>query len=371
MATPNMLLTLPDPLVTLGPLWAQELNTAFGVIDNHDHSSGKGLPVTPAGLNINAALTFNTKSATDLGLARFTSLGAVLVGLLDKNQVYVVNGELYYQDGSGTNVQITAAGSVNIAGVGGISGLSGTTAALTYSNSLKTFILTQDSGISAKLDTGRVTIRDEVGSANGVTLKSPSSLAGSYTLTLPAALPASTKILTVTSGGVVGAAYDVDGSTLEVSSNSLRLKDAGITTAKIGDAQVSRAKVVTLGRGLSSSCGVYNSGSTGVLQTVTNLSQAVTLAGGDVLVSLQPDGTTGGSNISNGALSWTLHVYRDASEIARFNMPASAVVASESITLQFTDTAGTSGAATFAIKINDGGGAVSLRNYKLAVRELL
>lgn len=105
--TPNMLMQKAEPLVTVGPDWAQLLNTIVDVVDAHDHSSGKGLRVTTAGLNIDADLEFNGNDATELRSTRLESQGAALVDPADLRCVYAVGGDLYYNNGSGAAVQIT------------------------------------------------------------------------------------------------------------------------------------------------------------------------------------------------------------------------------------------------------------------------
>jgi hypothetical protein len=68
--TPNMNLDLPTVSTTLGPAWATQLNEAIGVdgtgIDAHDHTSGKGVRIPPAGLDISGDLTFGDNAATNL-----------------------------------------------------------------------------------------------------------------------------------------------------------------------------------------------------------------------------------------------------------------------------------------------------------------
>lgn len=199
---PNMILTLPDPSVTLGPTWAANINTAFGVVDNHDHSSGKGLAVPVAGLNINADLTFQSNRALALKTARFTSQASQPVALTDKLQLYVYLNELYYQDGNGTSVQLTNNGALGGSG-GTIGGLAGTTAAATYSDLTKTFSFTQTSVKAAKGYFGDLSIADiSVDNGNAVTFKAPASLAGVYTLTLPDALPSGDALMQTDSSGV-------------------------------------------------------------------------------------------------------------------------------------------------------------------------
>lgn len=112
MATLFLNLDLPTPSVTLGPEWASEINTAFEVIDEHDHSSGKGKQVPTSGLNINADLDFQTFRATSLGSTKFENLSATLTGAPYAGSVYVASGDLYYTNTSGIAVQITAGGSL-------------------------------------------------------------------------------------------------------------------------------------------------------------------------------------------------------------------------------------------------------------------
>jgi hypothetical protein len=180
-----------------------------------------------------------------LKLVRFTSQSALLAAGTDKNQIYVKSGELYFQDNSGTNVQITSGGAVNIAGVGGITGLSGTTAAVTYSDILKTFILTQSSGVSAKLDVGRVAIRDEVAAANAVTIKSPSALGANYTLTLPPAVPGTNYGLPYSTTAGVLAFLNMGGANLPLKVNSAgtALEYATLDTAGITNLAITTGKL--------------------------------------------------------------------------------------------------------------------------------
>lgn len=233
--TPNMGLTepTPGPGGTPGPTWAQELNSSLSRIDEHDHTPGKGIPIPQAAIIISGNFSFNSFSLTDVRSTRYTSQGTVFVDAADINSVYVVNGELYYRDASGNNVQITSGGSVNVSGTGGITGMTGTTAAVTYSDSTKTFSFTQDAGITAKMFFGQISIAEEVASANSITIKSPTALGASYDITLPIALPASTLPVVMSGAGV--------------------LSTQQIVTAQIGDSQITTAKLAAgVANGLSS-----------------------------------------------------------------------------------------------------------------------
>src|SRR5215468_6603776 len=113
--TPYMNLLLPTVSVTLGPLYATEVNAAFLRVDSHDHSDGYGKLVGTNGLNINADLSFHGNKAVNLDAAGFNiqSPTAGLVG-----QVYMSGQDLYCVDGAGNVIQITAAGAVNVSGLG-------------------------------------------------------------------------------------------------------------------------------------------------------------------------------------------------------------------------------------------------------------
>jgi hypothetical protein len=119
--TTNMGLLLPVVSNDFGA-WGGHLNLSLQSIDSHDHTSGKGIKVPSAGLNINADLNFNNFSIDNIGELRQTNF---LVAVTGNNKVYTRNGNLYYNDGLGNQIQITAGGIVNSSGAGSITGLGG------------------------------------------------------------------------------------------------------------------------------------------------------------------------------------------------------------------------------------------------------
>lgn len=110
--TVNMGLQKPEPNVTSGPVWAQMINDVIDLIDNHDHSAGKGAIVGTAGFVVDNDLDFNGNDAIDLRSARFSDAGGTLVTVPDKRCVYVNGDNLYYNNSSGAAVQITNGTSV-------------------------------------------------------------------------------------------------------------------------------------------------------------------------------------------------------------------------------------------------------------------
>lgn len=117
--TTNMELELPTVSTTLGPEWASLLNAALQVIDAHDHSSGNGAKVTPAGILINAALDMRTYQINNAG-----SLGLDLksaVDTSDTGSIQLVGGNLWWVNTAGVGVQITSGTSIVSSGSGALS----------------------------------------------------------------------------------------------------------------------------------------------------------------------------------------------------------------------------------------------------------
>lgn len=100
--------------VTPGPTWATNLNTSLDAIDNHDHTSNKGVRITPAAMNINAALEFNGNNALELKQVALENQSSQPTD--QSRSLYAYSGELYYRDPSGNQVQLTSGGSVNAGG---------------------------------------------------------------------------------------------------------------------------------------------------------------------------------------------------------------------------------------------------------------
>jgi hypothetical protein len=245
MSTTNyMFLTLPVVTVTIGPDWANQLNLALTAVDAHDHTTGYGKKITPLALNINSDLTMGGNNLIGLRSLILNDQTATLAGASDLRSLYAYANDLYYNNGSGTPVRITNGGDLNASSIGGIGGDYGSSTALAaYYNTSHSFVFTRSTGIGANLDSSSITIREPVSSAEGVKLKSPTSLAASYNWIFPAALPGAKKILTLDNSGNVASAYDVDGATLEINSNTIRVKDLGIITAKINDLSITTGKI--------------------------------------------------------------------------------------------------------------------------------
>lgn len=179
--SPNMQLTIPTVGATAGPLYASDVNDALNLIDQHDHSTGRGVAITPDGLNISVDLTFRGNSATHLLSAQFDENAVNGIS----QSLYIAPGgesptryDLFYNDSAGNSIQITKDGLVNST-IGSLPG---------QSYAAGTFIWKQGAGSTtpADFDIGSITIRpNTAATTNGVTLAPPSSIASAYTLLLP------------------------------------------------------------------------------------------------------------------------------------------------------------------------------------------
>ncbi len=188
--------------------WGQDLNDdVIDVLEEHDHTAGNGVRVPAAGLDIDAALSFASNNATNLGAA---GLAAVAAASAPNASLYrsSSDNELYWKTSGGTSVQLTNGASLNTALIGGITGDYATTDAdVEYVDADKTYEIKQDEGPDhwAKIKVGDIHLLEPTsGITNAVRLKSPTSLAAGYDWTFPAALPAVTKLLTLSSAGAVG-----------------------------------------------------------------------------------------------------------------------------------------------------------------------
>lgn len=201
MATPNMGLTLPSIGITPAPTYGTQQNNDLTLIDQHDHTPGKGVVLTADSININSDFTLNSNNLIDVRSVRFTAQGSPISDPTDIGCIYVAGVDLYYNDGNGNQVQITNLGSVAGAS-GSIAGLV-SPASASYTPMDSTFTWQSDINTPAIMDQGPTIIRELVAAGEGVTLQAPAGLAASYDLVLPPSLPANNSVLTVDASGNV------------------------------------------------------------------------------------------------------------------------------------------------------------------------
>ncbi len=242
MATPNMGLVLPAVGVTIGPTWASELNTALEAVDAHDHTGGNGLPITTQAIAIDADLSFDGHGLEDVARVELVSQAAVSAL---PSTVYVVAGDLYYNNASGVPVQITTGGSIAGA-TGAISGLVAPASA-SFDSGTASFRWNANATTRATLDAAALQLRQAGGvSAASITLAAPTGGVTSYTLRLPPTAPVTSSGLLYTSTAGASVWIRPDGATLEVLGSVLQARDLGITTAKLADLSVTTAKLADL-----------------------------------------------------------------------------------------------------------------------------
>lgn len=276
--TAQMGLTLPTVGVTSDATGNQNYIDNFSVIDVHDHSAGKGIPVPTAGLNINADLSFSAFKSFNVGLSQFTNLSGDPTAASNKPAIYVKSGELYFLDNNSNVVQLTNLGSV--AGTSGSIG--GLSSPATAQFSTNTFTWNTNGTSLAKMKHADILLYPVLtGATNFATIK-VSNTVTSYTITLPDAAPGSTAYLSMTSGGVIAtASADTIASEMTATgANAIR----AISTRAAG------TSVAAGGVATSASSGSFVTTSA-VSVAVTNLSVTIVTSGRPVCLMLVQDGT--------------------------------------------------------------------------------
>lgn len=202
MATlPNMGLITP----TLGGddgTWDDKINACFSLIDEHDHTFGKGVAITPAAMDIDENIVMNNHSVTNIETLAFSSNTALTSGAR-RLFVNAADNELYWRNNAGVNVQLTSDESINTSLVGGILGdYSSVGAALAFDDANKTYTFKDQSSKWARLATGPVRIY-EYNTTESVYVEHAvaAALAASYTVTWPAALPSETVAVKMDASG--------------------------------------------------------------------------------------------------------------------------------------------------------------------------
>lgn len=190
--SPNMNLIVPTPSVDPGPDWANNINASLSIIDQHNHSPGSGVQITPAGININVDLPFNANNATGLRSVRFNPQIAPLGLASDIGCLYEVSADLYYNDGAGNQIRITESGSVT-GSAGTITGLPSGTASAAYSAG--TFTFQSATSTPANLAVGPITLGTNTAGSKTITISPTVGQAANYNLFLPAVAPTANQVL--------------------------------------------------------------------------------------------------------------------------------------------------------------------------------
>jgi hypothetical protein len=237
----NMLLPVPIVSQDPGPDWASNYNACLSILDQHNHSTNSGVPISQDGINLTASgaaldsLTFNGSNAFALRSARFTPQSAALALATDIACAYVAGVDLYFNDASGNQVRLTQGGSI-VGTAGSITGLPSGTASASFAGG--TFTWQAATNTAANMDAGSYIYRNSTASSFGLTLNPPNAMGADYSLYLPS-IPASTKIMAIDTSGNMTGAYTVDNSTIDINgSNQFEVKTGGLTAAKMAASAV-------------------------------------------------------------------------------------------------------------------------------------
>lgn len=372
--SPNMNLPVPVVGSEPGPQWATDINNCMALIDAHSHTFGNGVQITPDGMNINSDLAMLNNNLVLARSTRFFIQNSPLSDPLDLGCAYVVGVDLYYNDVLGNQIRITQSGAV--AGTpGSISSLT-SPASASYSSGNQTFVWQSDASTPANMDMGSAILRNIVANSKGLTLSPPNALGSDYTLVFPT-LPGSTNFVSLDASGNFGASWSVDNSTLEINSNTLQVKDGGIT----------KPKLAALGQQISSASGTFSTSSTTTGGTaVTNLSVSITTSGRPVYLGLMADGTNGSGPSNSSQISvfiasasdvtGEIYLYRDSSILAESTIFASGL----SSTLRTSVPPGSiwiidpvgAGTYTYSVKarVASASDSIAVTNIKLIAYEL-
>lgn len=236
IVTPNMNLPNPVPGVDPGPDYADNLQSSLNVLDQHNHAPGSGVQITPAGININSTLAFNNNPATGLAYVNITTQGGSVPAPVNYS-AYFSGLEFFVKDGAGNAVQITTGGAVNATS----SGISSGTNTASFVGS--TLVVNANTNTPANIQAASILLGNNIVSSNYVTLSPVNSLGSSYSLVLPLLPAANGTFVQLDTSGNFSATTTVDNSTLEVSSNSLRVKPGGITNTQIASFTISGGNI--------------------------------------------------------------------------------------------------------------------------------
>ena len=292
----NMSLVIPTVGTQSGPQYATDINTSLNLIDAHDHTTGKGVAITPGAMDINTDIDMQENSlinATSLVFTAGISASTTAISLsAAPGGESTPQKDLWYTPDTGIPIQITKDGAVN-ATIGSLDGESYLSGTFTWTQSQSSLPTTP-----ANFDIGSIILRPNTAATTyGVQLVPPSAISSQYSINLPS-LPASQKIMTLDASGNMTAPYVVDNSTLTITSNTIKVATGGITNTQIADATITGAKLVSqtigytpLAPGFNGTWNsqtftttLYNGNTTSSSATITNISSTSGITVGQAII---------------------------------------------------------------------------------------
>lgn len=296
--TTNMDLVIPDVNNTAGPDWATLLNAALTRIDLHDHTTDLGVKVPTAGININATLEFNDHLASEVQGIAFENQASVLpTSGSTLRTLFVSDGELFYNDSAGNQIQITTNGNIS--------------AGLELPNN--TYLRSVDNAGTGTVNLIRANTSDRVefganaanmplaGSTSGSCTLRAADTTSSYSIKFPSAAGSANQIMKVTSvgSGIVNLDFQNDNT---AGNDDYRPESANYT---ITDSDNARVVAVTTG----------STTRTVTLPTAAdNENRIITIKkvdSGTGLVTVDGEG----AETIDGFSTWTLYTHGEAVEI--------------------------------------------------------
>lgn len=175
-----MQLQIPIVGITIGPEYANDVNNSLNLVDSHDHTFGKGVPITTNALNINADLTLNTFNLISTNTVRFVQRTSTIPNVApNQGCIYIANGDFYVNDALGHNpIQITSGGAVNAT----TSGISNPPASATFISSQ--LVVNSNVTTPANIVMASAILGNLIPSTNTYTV-SPPTLGANYVVTMP------------------------------------------------------------------------------------------------------------------------------------------------------------------------------------------
>jgi hypothetical protein len=197
---PGVAITSPLPVVgsTASPTWATQLRAWCDEVEADLEAK-----IIPSEININADLEFNGYKLTEAKGARFDSQTTASTGVSNTNMLEVVAGDLYFVDGDGSSVRMTASGTLSLSTSGGIGGDYPTSAAeVTYSDTSTEYTFSDQNASTrpASLNCGDIRLRAKTNGSYAISLIAP-AMAAAYSIIYPAAKGSGTQAITATTSG--------------------------------------------------------------------------------------------------------------------------------------------------------------------------
>jgi len=350
--TPNMSLIKPVIGVSTGLAWEQAFNSNADIVDNHNHAPGYGSPIPIEGLNINNDLNFNSLSITNLN-----SLGFAGVNVVAASRIYMsVSGDLWFNNSAGTPVQITLGNAVNATS----SGISSGTASAAFSAGVLQVYANAGTTTPANILVGSILLGNNLPASKFLTLSPPAAMAANIAQRLPT-IPAAQNIMTMDASGNMAAAWNVDGSTIVVSGNTIEVPAGGIT----------RTQLAAVGQQISPTCLNFSSNSTTPV-AVTNLSVTITSSGRPLIIALISDQSFPAYVGNSGNFETTLSLYRGGSFFTSWAYSAVGASSFKMAPGVFMMDVPVAGTYTYDVRINTSNAAANalLNDCKLMVYEL-